>query len=260
MHNPLSGKWRRPWASEKEILMGYGAGHTTLCMAASKIKQSPVGYEDCRQSLLGDAFAIPSFIIICAGLCRGLVNFPTYSDLCKRMGSAPGFCLPFSLRAPLCRSLSFGCHELPLLAVHELNRVLLSRVNHTGSDVRITTGAYMNPKAYPRQGVSAHWWKWSHLFKVAWKSTDHINGLELRAIFLALKHAVSHLKVVDSRLFHISDSYVCLSIIAKGRTSSSRLNAILRQFNAYLLAFGLYWIQGHVESTENPTDEASRSV
>ena len=260
MTNPSTGRWRRPNADEKEILLGYGAGHTLLARSASKIKQSKVQYEDERQSLLGDSFSIHSFAIIAAGLCREYVTVPNYSWICSRLGVAPGFCLPFSLTAPLSRLPLFGGLSGEPIEVHLLNRQLLARTNHTGSDVRITTGAVLNPKCYPRQAASANWWKWTQLFRTRWSASEHINLLELRSIFLALKHAVSHLQVTDYRLFHISDSYVCISIVAKGRTSSVQLNRVLRQFNAYLLAFGLQWIQCHVESTEDPTDEASRKA
>ena len=260
MLNPSNKRWRRPNADEKEILLGYGAGHTTLSKSASNIKQSKIQYEDGRQSLLGDSFSIHSFAIIAAGLCRGFVSVPSYKWICSRLGTAPGFCLPTSLVAPLSREASFGEPLKGTAEVHDLNRMFLARTNHTGSDVRITTGAILNPKNNPRQAALASWWKWSPLFSTRWSCPDHINSLELRSILLALKHAVSHLRVHDMRLFHISDSYVCISIVAKGRTSSTRLNRILQQFNAYLLSFGLYWIQCHVESTDNPTDEASRTA
>ena len=53
-----SGKWRRPNAEEKELLLGYGFEHTTLALSAGDIKKSRIRYEDCRQSLLGDGFSI----------------------------------------------------------------------------------------------------------------------------------------------------------------------------------------------------------
>eukprot|EP00435_Cladocopium_sp_Y103_P053433 s832_g17.t1 len=62
-------KWRLANSSEKEILLGYGAGHTCLCFSASLIKQSQIKYEDERLSLLGDSFSVLSFVIPAAGLC-----------------------------------------------------------------------------------------------------------------------------------------------------------------------------------------------
>ena len=146
------GRWRRPNASEKELLLGYGWQHTSLAYSASQQKQSAIKYEDCRQALLGDAFSIYAFALPCAGLCRRYLKFNSYKEICQRMGVAPGFTLAYSLKAPLCRELCFGSLECDEVQPHNLNRLLLSRVNHTGSDVRITTGLCLNPRAYPRQG------------------------------------------------------------------------------------------------------------
>jgi hypothetical protein len=51
-----------------------------------------------------------------------------------------------------------------------------------------------------------------------------------------------------------------MSILGKGRTGSKQLAAILKMVNALLLAHGLQLILGHVESTQNPTDGASRAM
>ena len=118
----------------------------------------------------------------------------------------------------------------------------------------------MNPKAHPRQSIEAKWWDWEHLFKFRWEHKEHINCLELRSIHRALMYSISHLKCVNCRLFHVTDSYICMSIIGKGRSGSRFLNRILKVFNANLLAHGLTMILGHVESTENPTDNASRAA
>lgn len=48
-------------SSERELLMGFGAGHTEPAMSASEAKQSPTAYEDKRLSLIGDSFAMVSF-------------------------------------------------------------------------------------------------------------------------------------------------------------------------------------------------------
>lgn len=157
--------------------------------------------------------------------------------------------------------LQYGFDNIAsLVQVEDINRHLLARTNHIGSDVRITTGEVLNPKAYPRQGVQADWWHWKAAFKLKWKNKEHINLLELRSIVLAVRYQISHKKIFSCRLFHITDSYGAMSIISKGRTSSKQLSRLLRQLNAYLLAYDMFLILGHVESTENPTDHASRSM
>lgn len=254
-------QWRLANASEKEILLGYGAGHTELCYSASKIKQSKIAFEDERLSLLGDSFSIFSFVIVAAGLCRRFLGPLNYKHLANRMGMAPGIVLPLSRSAPLTREVSYGKTQRQTnCSLETLNKLLLARTNHTGSDVRIATGEILTPKSLARQSILAGWWKWKPLFKVKWKHSDHINLLELRSILLSVKYHVHHLKHVQMRIFHITDSYVCMSICSKGRSGSRQLLRILKQINAYLLGFHLFLILAHVESSENPTDEASRDM
>ena len=117
----------------------------------------------------------------------------------------------------------------------------------------------MCPRAYPRQSVNAGWWKWKGVFSCKWQRAEHINALEMRSILLALQWRAMHLKEYECRAVHLTDSYVCMSIISKGRTSSDQLHGILRRISAICFGFGILPILVHVESTENPTDAASRS-
>ena len=117
----------------------------------------------------------------------------------------------------------------------------------------------MNPRCYPRQGAAADWWFWEKVFAVKWTKQDHINSLELRAILLSVEWRINPLKESRVRLVHLTDSYVAMSIIGKGRSSSRMLQPLLKRLAAMLMAFDLYLCTCHVESTENPTDEESRS-
>lgn len=93
-----------------------------------------------------------------------------------------------------------------------------------------------------------------------WKIKQHINVLELRSILLAMQYHINHLGAYNMRVFHVTDSYVCMSIISKGRSGSVQMNRVLKRLNALLLAHGMYVVLGHVESTMNPTDGASREM
>ena len=253
------GKWRLANSGDREVLLGYGWGHTELALSASEIKQGRTNYEDVRCSLLGDSFSIYSFVIPGAAMAHEFLPAIDYKHRARRMGVAPGFRLPIRYEAPLCRSLSYGIlnpREAP--QIQDLNAIFLSRVNHTGSDVRISSGEVVNPKTYPRQSVEESWWLWSILFKVLWRKSDHINSLELRSILLAVKYYVVHLHCSDCRVVHLTDSYVSMSIIGKGRTASGKLSWVLCQLNALLLMFNLQLLVAHVDSTKNPTDHASR--
>lgn len=74
-----------------------------------------------------------------------------------------------------------------MLPSSDLNRILLTKVNHTGSDIRVSTGDILNPRAFPRQGAEAGWWNWEPVFRCRWSQSEHINCLELRAILLAVR-------------------------------------------------------------------------
>lgn len=252
------GKWRLLDSSERELLHGYGWQHTSLAWSASKIKQDRAGYESTRCSQMGDSFSIYSFCLFPWMEFFDRLPRVDYSHLCNRMGLAPGYSTSIVSTSPVQRRLCYGSGKSPQLATSNLTRILMSKVNHTGSDIRVSSGAVMCPKAYPRQSGAADWWWWKGVFSCKWNRSEHINALEMRSILLALQWRCSHLKEVNVRILHLTDSYVCMSIISKGRTSSDLLVNILRKIACQCFAFGIYPILLHVESSENPTDAASR--
>ena len=250
--------WRLIDAQERDISHGYGWDHTALCMSASDIKQSYTKYEDLRKSLVGDCFSVLSFVIFPWAALKDVMPAISYAHLLSRMGMAPGFASPLSLSCPISRKLLYGSLRDWGPTVEDLTRQLLTRVNHTGSDVRVTTGGIMAPKAFPRQSASQEWWQWRNSFSCKWKRKDHINSLELRAILLSYQWRVLRHKECDIRFVHLTDSYVCMSVLSKGRSSSNMLMHLVRKCAAFCFSYGLLPILIHVESTENPTDEASR--
>ena len=253
-----NGRWRLTSSSERELLHGMGYEHTSVCWSASDIKRDPVGYEDCRKSLVGDSFNCFSFAYVAALACYKWIPEVTYDQLWNRMGLAPGWTVPLEVVAPLQRRLCYGSSTGDE-TVQDLHRCLLRRVNHTGSDIRVASGTIVNPKSFPRQSVAASWWAWQKVFAYRWKRQDHINSLELRSIIHALEWRVKHLRETHVRVVHITDSYVAMSIVSKGRTSAVLLQPLMRRLAAWLLTFNIYLVLAHVESTENPTDEDSRA-
>ena len=63
---------------------------------------------------------------------------------------------------------------------------------------------------------------------------------------------------INKRWLHLEDSMVCLYILSKGRTSSAMLQPICNKMGALQLAMGSTLLHGHVGSSENPADAASR--
>ena len=80
----------------------------------------------------------------------------------------------------------------------------------------------------------------------------------MRSILLAFRWRVEHLMETNVRFLHLTDSYVSMSVIAKGRSSSQMLMSIMKQIASFQFGFNLYPVLIHAESIENPTDEASR--
>ena len=258
-----NGKWRLLDSEERGLLMGYGFGHCRLAWSASQIKQNRHQYELEKCSLVGDAFSVYSFVIIGAALARNFMPQVHYQHLARRLGVAPGFRASLRLQAPLARRLQYGCqnlfHAATDLTVQELNKFFLGRANFTGSDVRVTSGDIVNPRSFPRQPVCADWWTWGQCIKFRWKQSQHINLLELKTILLSVQRGIERQKWGNIRVFHATDSYISMSVVSKGRTSSQMLNRLLKMLNAMLLLHGVHLLVTHVESSENPTDAASRS-
>ena len=245
-------------SSERELLLGFGPQHTASCMSASSMKQSFSEYEDTRLSLCGDSFSILSFSIIAAQMSSSFSPRMTPHQIISRLGLAPGATAHPSISIPLSRRLAYGgdveLPRSPLELVQQLGRSL----NHTGCDVRISTGQIMGQKTPTHASVRAWWWQWKHLFKVKWNFSSHINFLEMKMILLTLLWKARSPSKVNKRWLHLEDSLVSLYILSKGRTSSLVLQPLARQIGAIQLAMGSMLIHGHVGSAENPTDAASR--
>eukprot|EP00435_Cladocopium_sp_Y103_P032808 s562_g8.t1 len=232
--------WRLVNANEKELLLGYGYRHTEICWSASKIKSNPVGFSDARNSYLGDSFSIYSFVMFAVACCKKFLPTIPYKHLAFRMGLAPGFRAHLRATAPLGKQLIYGTPSRVLLSMdgdpQSLNRLLLRRTNHTGSDIRVTSGEVLNSKVFPRQSVQAAWWHWEPLFAQKWKRKAHINVLELEALLLSVKYQVERFKVSDCRIFHFSDSYVTISVVpARAPPLTHRL---VRGLAAYEMILG----------------------
>lgn len=105
-----------------------------------------------------------------------------------------------------------------------------------GEDILLTTpGTQMVKSHRLRATVPAQCWKWKVVCGSKWANQkEHINGLELRAILTSLRWRF------NTRLFHLTDSSVCLHALTRGRTSSRRLRRPMPRIN------------------ENPADRPSR--
>ena len=95
-------------SSEREILLGFGAGHTATCMSASEAKKNWRDYEDARCSLCGDSFSIPSFAVMASQMACELAPRMPPAKIIARLGLAPGCSAHPSVDVPMSRLLSYG--------------------------------------------------------------------------------------------------------------------------------------------------------
>ena len=134
----------------------------------------------------------------------------------------------------------------------------LRRMEFRGSDVRLDLGIFYRPDAAPRTSIDPSRWSWVVAHSYPYRRGDHINILELRSILHALEWRSRVTSFHSCRFLHLSDSQVCLSVLTKGRSSSRRLNRLLRRIAALCVALDLLPLWAWVESRLNPADEPSR--
>ena len=245
-------------SSERELLLGFGAQHTSTCMSASDMKKSKTAYEDVRCSLCGDSFSILSFAIMASAMCTAFVPRMSPDRIIKRLGLAPGHTVHPDVEVPMTRWLAYGGDAQKPQSMQALVQHLGLTVNHTGSDVQILSGEVLGNKPHAHASVRALWWQWRNLFKVKWQVPSHINYLEMKMILNTILWKVRNPLAVNRRWLHVEDSMVSLYILAKGRTSSKLLQPLANRVGAVQLALGSTLLHAHIGSAENPTDAGSR--
>jgi hypothetical protein len=102
--------------------------------------------------------------------------------------------------------------------------------------------------------------RWRELASHPWRTPEHINALELRAILLALHWALSYRRACATRILLLVDSLVAHGVLWKGRCHSPALLLIARKIGALLLASGIQLCPGWIPSECNPADAPSRRV
>ena len=81
----------------------------------------------------------------CANICCPLCNIHMW---CSEWGWLQGTCVLLEARRQFVKAYNMGEAQLinKPLSVMTLNQLLLTKTNHTGSDVRIYTGEFLNPR------------------------------------------------------------------------------------------------------------------
>ena len=87
---------------------------------------------------------------------------------------------------------------------------------------------------------------------------EHINIKELRAYFAAARWRARALSGQLVRVVQILDSQVCIAVLVKGRSSSRKLQGVLRKVGAIHLAANQRPFFGYVHTADNPADKPPR--
>lgn len=99
--------------------------------------------------------------------------------------------------------------------------------------------------------------RWKH--GVDPTNTNHINELELQAVYTMVKHLLSRPSTMSTRVLHLVDNTVTFSALRKGRCSSVKLLMSLRKIAVHLIAADLVLLPVWIPSEANPADAPSRS-
>ena len=73
-----------------------------------------------------------------------------------------------------------------------------------------------------------------------WTTQQHINVLEFISVLNYIRKLAGSTRVFGRRLIHILDSRVTAGVLARGRSSSRRLNRPCRRLTAYVLGMDVY--------------------
>eukprot|EP00438_Fugacium_kawagutii_P004931 Skav200617 [mRNA] locus=scaffold2029:3408:6608:+ [translate_table: standard] len=250
-----SGERRTPSVLEREVILGFPPGYTTQC--CKKAEHGTMAHCDTRLTLLGNSWSVPvvSWLLACLLIPLGLVSPCSLQELVSRF--TPGKAQPLQTllgRPPLTRSTK----TLPASAM--LVKKLAGLVSLKGEDLLLQSASDI-PVRYHRlrASVPARLWRWQIVSGWRWSdTTEHINVLELRAVFTSVKYRIQKLHQVNLRCVHLVDSLVVLHALARGRSSSRKMRRTLMRLNALLLASGLQPTWGYVDAHQNPADRPSR--
>lgn len=218
-------------------------------------------FENARLTLLGNSWCVP---VVCwllkhlffpLGLCEQFSPQMLVARLTPGAGSRLQSLL---LRPPL------GPQRKPPVQDPQgiLVRKLMGIASIKGEDLLLQASTEHSVRFHRlRASIPAGLWRWRDLAGWAWKgNVEHINCLEMRAVYTTLKWWTKKRRLRSARVLHLVDSLVCLHALSRGRTSSRKLRRTLMRINSLILSHDLHPIWGYVHTSQNPADRPSRRV
>jgi hypothetical protein len=239
-------------AESREVLLGFNKGHTWSCWRVGDRRARPAEHDEARCSLVGNSFH--------TGLVAYLLGDVLFQHgVLKQRPGVEIVANPLEYLKPQSSAVPLAdVYDASLTTVAQLSHVFNNSQSHRGGEIKTLMGPTLNKPSEP-QPVHPDLWKWKTVISTRWKQLgDHINVYEAQAAGLAVRWRAKDKNELNKRAVHLLDSQVSMSILAKGRTSSSRLLPVVRRFNAVLLAGHLHLLLGFVKSKQNPADRPSR--
>lgn len=258
-HCPVNskGELRLPDVQERECIMGFPKDFTLH--SVKKAGQGTADHQAIRLTMLGNSWnvTVVAWVLNHLGFVLGFHRLLTPQDLVER--TAPGCSrdLQSFLQRPalgMQQSVKQGGSELQLV------EKLTTLVSLKGEDLLLQAGSEDVVRYHRlRASVPARLWKWSVAASWQWQgSREHINVLEMRAVFNALRWRLERRGQIKIKFVHMVDSLVCLHSLSRGRSSSRKLRRTLLRVNSLLLATGSQVVWSYVHTSQNPADRPSR--
>ena len=249
---------RMSTAAERERAMGLPRDFTFNCLPKNEIKPNRLKHDDTRMSLIGCAWSVPvvSWLLLHLlrplGLCM-VANLSELLDLffrdapilCDALLHWRSFCIPGKVSDP---SLEVS-----------LTRKLLTLLSTKGEDILIQVSSESRVPQKFRNTIPANLWRWRTICGWSWANrAEHINRLELRAVYSSLRWRVLRNKSLRIKFVHLTDSLVSLHVINRGRSSSHKIQSLMYRIASVSLAAGLHPFICYVSTHQNPADKPSR--
>ena len=107
-----------------------------------------------------------------------------------------------------------------------------------------------------RTSIPRNLWRWATICGWKWQSSipEHINKLELKAVYTALKWRVARQRLRHSRVLRLVDSMLSLQFFNKGRSSSHKLRRITKKCCTLLVASRLFLVLSYIDTKQNPAE------
>ena len=260
--------WKLPGVLERESILGYPLDYTLKCLPKNIRKSKPQLLEDTRLCLLASAMSVQLASFLTKSLCepRGLCFPCPVSALVQRCRPGSGseqVGLDTFLSRPPWKP---GRSGIVAPNNSDIIRRLASLVSSKGSDIllKASTEAVINHDRF-RTTIPPHLWVWKSVCGWKWKYgqesedfPEHINRLELRACLTSIRWRIEKQRIRKIRFLHLVDSLVSLHILNKGRSSSRKLQQILKKISSLLLLSRSVCLLGYVDTAVNPADAPSR--